>query len=51
MSGIIYASILAAVLMAPALHLIGLRWTWAWPIACLWAFGIGASAAEGLGYL
>lgn len=51
MVSIAYASILAAVLMAPALHLIGLPWSWAWPLSCLWGFGLGFSAAEGLGYL
>lgn len=46
---IVLASIIFALLMAPALNLIGFRWSWAWLCAVILSAGLGASAAVSAG--
>jgi hypothetical protein len=47
-TAIVIASLIAALLLAPALHSIGFNWRSAWLFAAILALGIGASAAHSL---
>lgn len=51
MSAIIYASIIAAVVMAAAFNRLGVRWCWAFLISSIIAGGLGWSAADAIGLL
>lgn len=51
MAAIVYASILTALVVAPALHLLGLRWRWAFLASSMLAAGLGWSAADAIGLL